>query len=81
MGISSPSQGGYLSSEQVLLARKQLYSLLLVVRREAVPLVDAFDYPDQNLNSILGRYDGDVYTHLYKWAQEAPRNRKQVFTL
>ncbi len=40
--------------------------------------MDAFDYPDRILNSALGRYDGDVYTHLYKWAQEAPRNRKQV---
>ncbi len=67
-----------MSSAQVSLAREQLYALLQEVRKEAVPLVDAFDYPDRILNSALGRYDGDVYTHLYKWAQEAPRNRKQV---
>ncbi len=67
-----------MSSEQVALARDQLYSLLSTVRKEAVPLVDAFDFPDEILNSALGRYDGDVYTHLYKWAQRAPRNKKKV---
>ena len=55
-----------------------MYSLLKEVRREAVPLVDAFDIPDGMLNSVLGRYNGDVYTHLYEWAQKAPRNMKQV---
>ncbi len=68
-----------MSSEQVALARDQLYSLLSTVRKEAVPLVDAFDFPDEILNSALGRYDGDVYTHLYKWAQRAPRNKKKVY--
>ena len=48
------------------------------LRKEAIPLVDAFDFPDAELNSVLGRYDGDVYTHLYEWAQKAPRNREQV---
>ncbi len=67
-----------MSSEQIGLARDQLYSLLSIVRKEAVPLVDAFDFPDEILNSALGRYDGDVYTHLYQWAQRAPRNKKKV---
>ena len=40
------------------------------IRREAVPLVDAFDIPDAVLNSAQGRYDGDVYRHLYEWAQK-----------
>ena len=64
--------------EQVSLARDKLYQLLREVRREAVPLVDAFDLPDVALNSALGRYDGDVYTHLYQWAQRAPRNKSKV---
>ncbi len=67
-----------MSSEQISLARDQLYSLLSTVRKEAVPLVDAFDFSDEILNSALGRYDGDVYTHLYQWAQKAPRNKKKV---
>ena len=73
-----PPQGGYMTSDQISLVRKQLYSLLQVIRKEAVPLVDAFDIPDEILNSVLGRYDGNVYTHLYEWALKAPRNKKQV---
>ena len=71
-------QGGYMTSDQISLIRKQLYTLLQVVRKEAVPLVDTFDIPDEILNSVLGRYDGNVYTHLYEWALKAPRNKKQV---
>ena len=48
-------------------------------RKEAVPLVDAFDICDEVLNSALGRYDGDVYTHLYQWALKAPRNKEEVW--
>ncbi len=48
------------------------------VRKEAVALVNAFDFSDVILNSALGRYDGDVYKHLYQWAQRAPRNKKKV---
>lgn len=70
-----------MTSDQVSLVRQQLYALLKVVRKEAVPLVDAFDFPDEILNSVLGRYDGNVYTHLYEWALKAPRNKKQVSTL
>lgn len=67
-----------MTSEQVAMARDQLYLLLKQVRPEAVPLVDAFDFSDPMLNSALGRYDGDVYNHLYQWAQRAPRNKQQV---
>ena len=40
--------------------------------------MDAFDIPDTVLNSALGRYDGDVYRHLYEWALKAPRNKSEV---
>lgn len=78
ISLSPFTQGGYMTSEQVSLIRKQLYTLLQTIRKEAVPLVDAFDIPDEILNSVLGRYDGNVYTHLYEWALKAPRNKKQV---
>ena len=55
-----------------------MHVCISVIRQEAVPLVDAFDIHDQILNSCLGRYDGDVYTHLYQWAQQAPRNKSKV---
>lgn len=50
----------------------------LFCRLEAIPLVDAFDIPDAQLNSALGRYDGDVYKHLFDWALKAPRNKEKV---
>lgn len=67
-----------MTSDQVSLARSKLYLLLKEVRKEAVPLVDAFEFPDVVLNSALGRYDGDVYNHLYQWALKAPRNKSKV---
>ncbi len=36
-------------------------SLLVSLRPQAVPLVDAFGYTDYLLNSALGRADGNVY--------------------
>ena len=41
-------------------------------------LVDAFDYSDYVLNSALGRYDGNVYEDLFRWAQRSALNEKQV---
>ena len=67
-----------MSTFQISLARQVLYSLLHDLRPEVVPLVDAFDIPDQILNSALGRYDGDVYRHMYEWAKQAPRNKSKV---
>ncbi len=40
--------------------------LLLTVRPNAVTLVDAFEFPDNVLNSAIGRYDGRVYEALYE---------------
>jgi len=63
---------------QVSQAREQLYALFEPVRREAISLVDAFDYSDRVLRSTLGRYDGDVYKALLDWAKKAPRNKDKV---
>ncbi|XP_065890654.1 peroxisomal acyl-coenzyme A oxidase 1-like [Dysidea avara] len=69
---------GYMSSNQVDMVQEQVYKLLGVVRPEAVPLVDAFDHKDELLCSVAGRYDGDVYNHLYQWALKSPRNKSEV---
>lgn len=49
-----------------------------MIRPNAVALVDAFDFRDLKLGSVLGRYDGNVYENLYKWAKSAPLNKKDV---
>jgi len=68
----------YMSSQQVDMVQERVYELLGVIRKEAVPLVDVFDHSDELLCSVLGRYDGDVYNHLYQWALKSPRNKSEV---
>ncbi|CAM6110746.1 unnamed protein product [Calypogeia fissa] len=65
---------GYLTSKQVAMAKKQLRALFPKVRLNAVALVDGFDHTDHYLGSILGRFDGDVYTHLYDDTNNNPLN-------
>ena len=50
----------------------------MILRRDAVGLVDAFDFRDEILSSCLGAYDGNVYERLYKYAQNLPINQKEV---
>ena len=35
-------------------------------------------YSDRELNSILGRFDGNVYENMLKWAQSSPLNKTDV---
>ncbi|XP_060622449.2 peroxisomal acyl-coenzyme A oxidase 2 [Anolis sagrei] len=74
-------QDGYLSTEQVAMVTESYLDLLPVIRRDAVPLVDVFDFSDVSLNSALGSYDGRVYERLYEWAKKSPTNNqdKRVF--
>ena len=57
-----------LSRGQRACVGEAMRELLLVVRRDAVALVDAFEFPDNVLNSALGRHDGRVYEALYAGA-------------
>ena len=56
---------------QIQLARtKTVMKLLEEIRPHAVRLVDAWNFPDWQLDSSLGRYDGKVYEDLFKRASE-----------
>ncbi|XP_059657599.1 peroxisomal acyl-coenzyme A oxidase 1-like [Cornus florida] len=65
---------GYVTPKQASLANDQLRSLYSQVRPNAIALVDAFNYTDHFLGSILGRYDGNVYPNLYEAAWKDPLN-------
>lgn len=69
---------GCITSEQASLANDQLRALYTLVRPNAVALVDAFNYTDHFLGSILGRYDGNVYRKLYEEAWKDPLNESVV---
>eukprot|EP01120_Amphizonella_sp_Union-15-10_P016186 TRINITY_DN8453_c0_g1_i1.p1 TRINITY_DN8453_c0_g1~~TRINITY_DN8453_c0_g1_i1.p1 ORF type:complete len:652 (-),score=118.79 TRINITY_DN8453_c0_g1_i1:70-2025(-) len=68
----------YFSPKQVQLLKQEVRRLLTVVRRDAVPLADAFGFTDHYLNSALGRYDGDVYNALFEWTKKEPLNETDV---
>ncbi|KAG7403464.1 Peroxisomal acyl-coenzyme A oxidase 1 [Fusarium oxysporum f. sp. rapae] len=56
---------------QIQLARtKRTLSLLEEIRPHAVRLVDAWSFPDWQLDSSLGRYDGKVYEDMFHKASE-----------
>ncbi|CAA7020357.1 unnamed protein product [Microthlaspi erraticum] len=64
--------------EQASLASHQLRSLYSQLRPNAVALVDAFNYTDHYLGSVLGRYDGNVYPKLFEEALKDPLNDSVV---
>ncbi|XP_052307517.1 peroxisomal acyl-coenzyme A oxidase 1-like isoform X2 [Populus trichocarpa] len=65
---------GCITPKQASLANDQLRSLYSQVRPNAIALVDAFNYTDHYLGSVLGRYDGNVYPKLYEEAWKDPLN-------
>ncbi|CAC5407985.1 E1.3.3.6 [Mytilus coruscus] len=69
---------GFLSGQQIDYLQKAMFILFEVIRPNAVALVDAFDIPDQVLQSCLGRYDGQVYQALYDYARMAPMNQTEI---
>uniref|UniRef100_A0A8C5QLV2 Acyl-coenzyme A oxidase n=1 Tax=Leptobrachium leishanense TaxID=445787 RepID=A0A8C5QLV2_9ANUR len=61
-------QDGYLSGKQLDLATAAYLHLLPLIRKDAVLLVDAFDFADAELLSAIGSYDGNVYHNLLEYA-------------
>ncbi|KAH9777132.1 peroxisomal acyl-coenzyme A oxidase 1 [Citrus sinensis] len=69
---------GCITAKQASLANEQLRSLYSQVRPNAIALVDAYNYTDHYLGSVLGRYDGNVYPKLYEEAWKDPLNDSVV---
>ena len=67
-----------MTSSQLDFLKEKLFQLYDRIRPDAIAYVDAFDYRDRHLQSVLGRYDGDIYENLYKWARSAPLNETEV---
>ena len=63
---------GYFDARQQAMIRSGVRVHLRDVRPDAVALVDAFEFPDNVLNSALGRHDGNCYESLYAAAKASP---------
>ncbi|KAL1921131.1 uncharacterized protein VTP21DRAFT_10847 [Calcarisporiella thermophila] len=70
---------GQLSTEELRHARRALVLVGDDLRPDAVSLVDAFDIPDNVLNSTIGRYDGNIYEALYEAAARSKLNEVDPF--
>lgn len=68
-----------LTQAQKNVAKQAMRSLMLALRVDAVALTDAFEFPDNVLNSALGRHDGKVYEALYEAAKASPLNSQDPF--
>ncbi|PIG87868.1 fatty-acyl coenzyme A oxidase (Pox1) [Aspergillus arachidicola] len=63
------------TTRQISLAQSNaVMKLLDDIRPHAVRLVDAWKFPDWQLDSSLGRYDGEVYPDLFRRASQNPVN-------
>ena len=67
-----------MTESQITQVNQRIKELLTVIRPDAVALVDAFDFQDVTLGSVLGRYDGNVYENLFEWAKKSPLNKAEV---
>lgn len=61
----------YFTPQQMQFIRAQVNVLCKVVRQQAIPLVDAFNFSDYIINSALGRFDGNVYIHYFEQVKRA----------
>ncbi|EQC37023.1 hypothetical protein SDRG_05842 [Saprolegnia diclina VS20] len=68
----------YLSATQATWVTDGRLSLLPQLRPNAVALVDGFGITDFELNSAIGRYDGDIYRALIARAAKEPLNQTDV---
>ncbi|KAJ2227522.1 fatty-acyl coenzyme A oxidase [Coemansia sp. RSA 1722] len=59
-------QSGFYTGAQIETLKAFVNHACSEVRKDAVPLTDAFGYTDYVVNSPLGRYDGDVYEKYFE---------------
>lgn len=71
---------GAVTIRQITLTRTSaVMKLLDEIRPHAIRLVDAWKFPDWQLDSSLGRYDGEVYPDLFRRASEENPVNELVF--
>ncbi|KAE9552040.1 hypothetical protein FO519_004731 [Halicephalobus sp. NKZ332] len=71
-------EDGFADGQQIKFAKQQVLDTLGKIRPNAISIVDAFDFNDRELNSVLGRRDGHVYENMLEWAKKSPLNKQEV---
>lgn len=70
---------GYFSYDHLLWVKEIVRDLILLLRNDLISFTDAFEFPDNVLNSALGKFDGNVYEALYESAKNSPLNKTDPF--
>lgn len=66
---------GVLAPKDVAAVNAAVLKLLADIRPDAVAFVDSFGFADRDLNSAIGRSDGNVYEALFAYAKANPLNK------
>eukprot|EP01090_Pellita_catalonica_P003340 TRINITY_DN13011_c0_g1_i1.p1 TRINITY_DN13011_c0_g1~~TRINITY_DN13011_c0_g1_i1.p1 ORF type:complete len:596 (-),score=88.12 TRINITY_DN13011_c0_g1_i1:18-1805(-) len=77
--VEGKGWNGVLDATETRHAREAVNVITASLRRNVVGLVDAFDFHDNVLNSVLGRSDGNVYEALYESARKSRLNQTVPF--
>eukprot|EP01083_Nonionella_stella_P043951 118551_1 len=72
-------QSGHVLTGGTTAAASALVDVMARIRPDAVALVDAFDFPDNSLGSVLGKFDGNVYEALYENTKRTSLNQADPF--
>jgi homoserine kinase len=68
---------GYFTSEQFRLLKDHYKRLLKVFEEQSLNMVEAWDHPDNVLNSCIGNYYGDIYEQQLEWAKKNRLNQTE----
>jgi acyl-CoA oxidase len=69
---------GFFTSLDIDSLREVFRNTLKECRKDALAIVDGFGYRDDELCSVLGSYDGDVYNKLMGIVRKNPLNKSNT---
>jgi len=76
--LASFLYGDFFEEHDVEEIRQSFRDLCHVVRKNAIGIVDSFGYTDDDLMSVLGSFDGDVYNKLINIVRKNPLNKSNT---
>lgn len=67
---------GFAKAKHLVQTEDFMYDKIEEIRPQLLNIVEALDYPEGSINSIIGKTEGDIYESLYKAAAYNPFNSK-----
>lgn len=69
---------GYMNSAQAKMVSAALRQIMLIVRKDSIAYVDAFNLSDFIVNSQLGAYDGNIYSKYFARVKQTSYGLKKA---